>query len=329
MEGSGKADVSFVRMPVPDFQSLMLPLLRFAGDGKEHSIAEARSVIASELGLSSDELAQRLPSGRAPLFANRLAWAKVYLSRAGLLDTPQRAHFLITHDGAEVLGNPPSRIDIKFLGRYPMFVAFRPKTVKAPIGLVTIPEEEGQPPDVALATPTVHTEIQAMLLRLGAEMGYDVWVARNDRSRTFDSRELAEFPRILTSLPVQFDEATKRTIELIDVLWLKGKAIVAAFEVESTTSIYSGLLRMADLVSMQPNISLPLYLVAPDERRDKVFAEVNRPTFARLEPPLSELCRFVGFASLREEIKKVEHVLQYLKPEFLEDLSESCELEDA
>ncbi|MBX3347518.1 MAG: winged helix-turn-helix domain-containing protein [Nitrospira sp.] len=315
-------------MPIPDFQTLMLPLLRFAGDAKEHSVAEARSAIASDFKLTSDELAQMLPSGRAPLFANRLAWAKQYLSAAGLLDTSKRAHFVITSDGAELLRNPPLRIDIKFLGRYPAFAAFRARTAKATIGVVTIPEEEdlaATDSEIA-AAPTVHTEIQAALLRLGAEMGYDVWVARNDRSRAFGNKQFGEFPRMLSTLPVQFDEATKRTIELIDVLWLKGKAIVAAFEVESTTSIYSGLLRMADLVSMQPNINLPLYLVAPDERRDKVIAEVNRPTFAALHPPLADICRYIGFATLREEIQKVEHVLQYLKPEFLEELSESCEL---
>jgi Mrr restriction endonuclease-like protein len=315
-------------MPIPDFQTLMLPLLRFAGDGNEHSIAEARSAIAADLKLTPEELAQMLPSGRAPLFANRLAWAKQYLSAAGLLGTPKRAYFVITSDGAELLRKPPARIDIKFLGRYPAFATFRAKTVKTSIGVVTIPEEEdvGAADSDIAAAPTVHTEIQAVLLRLGAEMSYDVWVARNDRSRTVGNKQFVEFPRMLTTLPVQFDEATKRTIELIDVLWLKGKAIIAAFEVESTTSIYSGLLRMADLVSMQPNINIPLYLVAPDERRDKVFAEVNRPTFAALQPPLAEICRYIGFETLREEIKKVEHVLRYLRPEFLEELSESCEL---
>ena len=112
-------------MPVPDFQTLMLPLLRFAADGKEHSVAEARGAIASEFHLTPDELAQLLPSGRAPVFANRLAWAKVYLERAGLLDSPKRAHFLITEEGRALLLNPPNRIDIKYLGRYPAFAAFR------------------------------------------------------------------------------------------------------------------------------------------------------------------------------------------------------------
>lgn len=70
-------------------------------------------------------------------------------------------------------------------------------------------------------------------------------------------------------LPLQFDQATNKTIELIDVLWLKANGIVAVFEIESTTSIYSGLLRMADLIAMQPNINIPLYFVAPDKRRKR------------------------------------------------------------
>jgi hypothetical protein len=99
-----------------------------------------------------------------------------------------------------------------------------------------------------------------------------------------------------SDLPLQFDEATNRTVELIDVLWLKGNAIVAAFEIESTTSIYSGLLPMSDLIAMQPNLNIPLYFVAPDERRQKVIDEVNRPTFSRLAPPLQ---RFAALSPSR------------------------------
>jgi hypothetical protein len=68
--------------------------------------------------------------------------------------------------------------------------------------------------------------------------------------------------------------------------WLRKNAIIAAFDIESATSIYSGPLRMFDLLSMQSNRSIPLYLVAPDERRTNVLAQVNRPTFSRLSPPL-------------------------------------------
>jgi predicted RNA-binding protein len=144
-------------------------------------------------------------------------------------------------------------------------LARRPKALKARIGAVTVPESEGSPEvPTNAAEPSDHEAIQSLLLKLGNDMGFDVWVARNDRGRQL---KLTELSRLRDELPLQFDEATNRTIELIDVLWLKGNAIVAAFEIESTTSIYSGLLRMADLIAMQPNLNIPLYLVAPDDRR--------------------------------------------------------------
>jgi putative lipoic acid-binding regulatory protein len=208
---------------------------------------------------------------------------------------------------------------------------YRPKALKAKIGSVTIPEsdeDEISKEEPEGKKPRDHTEIQWHLLKLGSDMGFDLWVARNDRNKAWDGMKFAELPKLKSELPLQFDDATNKTIELIDVLWLKGNAIIAAFEVESTTSIYSGLLRMSDLVSMQPNLTIPLYLVAPDDRREKVITEVNRPTFSRLSPPLSQTCRFISFATLKEQIKAVSHILRFVKPEFLEEISESCEIEE-
>ena len=212
----------------------------------------------------------------------------------------------------------------------PATLARRPKALKARMGSVTVPESEEAPGDTpdTVKEPTDHEEIQWLLLKLGNDMGFDVWVARNDRGRQLRGQRLADLPKLKAELPLQFDDATNRTIELIDVLWLKGNAIVAAFEIGSTTSIYSGLLRMADLIAMQPNLNIPLYLVAPDERRQKVIDEVNRPTFRRLAPPLFELCRFISFADLRTRLKDAGPLIRYLKPEFLEELSESCEIEE-
>jgi len=211
-------------------------------------------------------------------------------------------------------------------------------------GAVTIPENEevaeietaeansdsvGTPPEMAeLKETSAHTEIQWLLLKLGNDMGMDVWVAKNDRNKSNHGVSFNSFSRLKTSLPHQFDEATNRTIELIDVLWLKGNSIQAAFEIESTTSIYSGLLRMSDLITMQPNLNIPLYIVAPVERRDKVVSEINRPTFAKLSPPMAELCRFISFEELRRQLNAVSNVLQYLKPEFLDSFSEGCQIED-
>lgn len=182
--------------------------------------------------------------------------------------------------------------------------------------------------EVVLREATLHTEIQWLLLKLGSDLGLHVWAARNDRNRTFDGTQFTALPRYRDSLPRQFDEATNRTIELIDVLWLSGSTIVAAFEIESTTSIYSGLLRMSDLIAMQPNLNIPLYLVAPEDRRQKVVAEVNRPTFSRLTPPMRDVCRFIGFSTLQEKMAEFGQWARYLKPDILMELSESCEPED-
>ncbi len=208
---------------------------------------------------------------------------------------------------------------------------YRPKAIKTKIGLVIVPESETTEladPEV-VKEPAAHTEIQWLLLKLGSDMGFSVWVARNDRGRSFNEHRFSELPALKASLPVQFDDATTRTIELIDVLWLGKNAIIAAFEIESTTSIYSGLLRMGDLVAMQPNLNIPLFLVAPEERREKVFAEVNRPTFSRLDPRLAEICRYISFESLRERLSQVKDFVRFLKPDFLEELSDACDLEQA
>jgi hypothetical protein len=199
------------------------------------------------------------------------------------------------------------------------------------VGTVTIPEEDAPEPhpnagdgESVSREPTAHLEIQYLLLKLGSDMGLDVWVARNDRGREYRGSRFAEIPRIRVDLPLNFDEATNTTIQMIDVLWLQGKSIQAAFEIESTTSIYSGLLRMSDLIAMQPNLNIPLFLVAPGDRREKVIAEVNRPTFTRLSPPMTELCRFIPFDALRERIKQAGDLVRYLRPEFLDEIAENC-----
>src|SRR6266850_6109258 len=112
-------------MAFPDLQSLILPLLRMAADGREHSVAEARDTLAVEFKLSNTDREEPLPSGRQSKFSNRVAWAKSYLQQAGLLLSPRRGHFQISDRGREVLKAAPPRIDIKFLEQYPEFVEFR------------------------------------------------------------------------------------------------------------------------------------------------------------------------------------------------------------
>ena len=205
------------------------------------------------------------------------------------------------------------------------------QTYDSKLGVVTVPSEDDVESDgkVSEFPKTTHEEIQYLLLKLGSDLGLNVWVAKNDRNKDLNGIYFRDIPNFINVLPRQFDEATNRTIELIDVLWLNRDAIVAAFEVEHTTAIYSGLLRMSDLVSMQPNIKINLYMVAPDERRDKVFTEINRPTFARLKPPLPKICKFIPYSELKKEIEQIGVRVRYMRPEFIDDIAESCEPEEA
>lgn len=112
-------------MPIPDFQSIMLPLLKFAADGKEHSIQEPMYHICKVFNLSVQELNEPLPSGREKKIENRIRWARFYLGKAGLLESAKRGYFKITERGHQVLSSNPSEINTKYLEKFPEFVSFR------------------------------------------------------------------------------------------------------------------------------------------------------------------------------------------------------------
>ena len=111
-------------MNIPDFQTLMLPVLRSAAKD-EVKISDVVEQLAGEFNLSLEERAQLLPSGRQTTFSNRVHWAKSYLGKAGLVELTKRAHFRITDRGRVVLAAPPERIDIKYLNQFPGFQKFR------------------------------------------------------------------------------------------------------------------------------------------------------------------------------------------------------------
>lgn len=147
-------------MAVPDFQSMMLPFLQFTADEKDHRMAEAREKIAQEFQLTPEDVRELLPSGRQSRFGNRVAWAKVYLSQAGLLNTPKRGVFRITERGKSLLSNPPAAIDIKFLEKYPEFREFRHSRKKNGDSS----EIENDAADIEIATPEEALEQAAQRL---------------------------------------------------------------------------------------------------------------------------------------------------------------------
>jgi restriction system protein len=132
-------------MPIPDFQSFMLPVLVLAGDGHEHSLEEAREVLARQFELTLEERNELLPSGRQRRFDNRVAWAKSFLDKARLLDTPRRAHFQITERGKRLLAENLKRIDIPLLERFEEFREFRSVQPKPPgVSMVERHQAENQ-----------------------------------------------------------------------------------------------------------------------------------------------------------------------------------------
>jgi hypothetical protein len=145
--------------------------------------------------------------------------------------------------------------------------------------------------------PTEHDEMQWRLIRLGQLAKCDVWVPRNDQPKHYDGHQFRDFvlPEFHQTLDVP------RSIENIDVVWKFGPySIKSAFEIEHSTSIYSGILRLSDLRAEAPNSSYPLFIVASEERKRRVFEELSRPTFSGPCLRLNEVIRFLGYEKVRE-----------------------------
>jgi len=135
-------------MPIPDFQSVFLPLLRYCADGNVHSKIDAVPALAAEFQLTDAELDIKLPSGKQGLFDNRVGWAKSYLKQGGLLEIVSRGLFKITQRGMGVLNESPTALNVKYLKRFPEFAAFHQGTKpdKAD-GIVVITQPNSATPD--------------------------------------------------------------------------------------------------------------------------------------------------------------------------------------
>jgi hypothetical protein len=199
-------------------------------------------------------------------------------------------------------------------------------TVNRPDKVVTVsvPEDVGSaetPEFIPESEARESTRIQALIASIGARMGMSIWLPRADRGVVLKEWK-GQRERLLDRLPLNYDDTTLRTIEQIDVLWLRGRSIIRAFEVEHTTSVYSGILRMADLLALQPNMAIKLHIVAPAAKREKVFQEIRRPVFSLLERgPLAESCTYLSYDNLRElaALKHLVHTLDTVLDEYAEE----------
>lgn len=180
---------------------------------------------------------------------------------------------------------------------------------------------ETPPPYVPFTEPPAldHTHVQWLLAKVGRQLGCRVWIAANDQRRRWGGEQLGSLS-VPALPPLGLSPDSQRIVSMIDVVWLTGvNQVAAAFEVEHTTSVYSGLLRMADLAALSPNLSFPLYVVAPASRLPRVRRELVRPAFRALA--LDRRCRFFSSEAL---LKALPSLARWATgPDAIEKLAEA------
>ena len=185
---------------------------------------------------------------------------------------------------------------------------------------VSIPDDEAPAPACS-AEEVGHAQMQATVAEIGDRMRFKIWIPKADRQRVLEFWHPTSDSVLLERLPLNFNQVTLKIIENIDVLWIRRRVIFHAFEIEHTTSIYSGLLRMADLMALQPSLSISAHIVAPEARRAKVLQEISRPVFSLLESgPMSESCSYLSYDAVAA--LHGERNLRYLNDSVLNEYAE-------
>jgi restriction system protein len=156
-------------MAIPDYQTCMLPFLRYLSDGTEHTLRDAEDSLAEHFKLTPAERAELLPSGQQGIFKNRIGWARTYLKKAALLESPRRGVFKITERGLKTLASNPSRIDVKYLEQFPEFIEFRdaskPENGAGAVAVIELPQSKTTPEEaIEVAHQGLREQLAAELL---------------------------------------------------------------------------------------------------------------------------------------------------------------------
>ena len=183
-------------MPIPDYQTVMLPLLQLTADQKEHSMQDATDALAVQFELSEKEIMQLLPSARKRIFYDRVGWALTYLKKAGAITAPRRGRFEISQRGLDILKDPPDRISVSFLERFAEFVEFRTRKSD------TDTDEVTQVSDQGIQTPEEAIEVAYQNLRQNLA---------DEILRTIKSCSPAFFERLVIDLLVTMGYGGTRT----------------------------------------------------------------------------------------------------------------------
>jgi hypothetical protein len=204
-------------------------------------------------------------------------------------------------------GVPSRRLDV-FVdgGSYILQTTKHPKR-DVTVYLNAYPGKHAEPPqetdaDAEQEGPArIHVRMQYGLIVLGRAEGCGVWVPINDRNLSYQRRSFSGIT--IERMPnLGMDENARRVVQNIDVLWMRRNSIQRAFEIEATTSIYGGLLRLNDLILAQPNIRIDLNIVAARRRREKVYTQLLRPSFQSLLPK----CGFIAFEDIETQVTRLD-----------------------
>jgi len=171
-------------MSIPDYQSIMLPFLKFSSDNKEHSKKEAIEHLAGVFHVSEEERGKLLESGLQSIFDNRVGWARTYLKKAGLIESPRRSYFKITSEGIAVLAKNPEKVDAKFLRQFPSFVEFQ-----------SLKKDKTENDSVESENETARTPqelIEASYLKIQKDLAQDLLTLVKQNSPRFFERLVVE-----------------------------------------------------------------------------------------------------------------------------------------
>lgn len=146
-------------MAIPDYQTLLLPLLKLLADGGDHRMPELVPIVSTQFNLSEKEQKELTPSGKQTIIRNRLGWARTYMKKAGLIEHPKHGVFRITVLGKQVLAENPDRIDVQYLSRFPDFIEFR--SIRRDKEQPVVRENDTKTPEEAL--DAAHEQMRASL----------------------------------------------------------------------------------------------------------------------------------------------------------------------
>ncbi len=208
---------------------------------------------------------------------------------------------IVTWKGQRILGE---QVASKMTRSSSLFVGKGLSVHSALLDSISIDEEEELQRQKSERDTSTHTRIQWLLAKIGCQVGCDVWIASNDHNKSWNGERLGDLS--LKVLPPLVDSASRRIINLIDVLWLRGDDVVAAYEIERTTSISSGLLRLYDLDALCPTSIMHLCVVIPNPYLKRFQAVLARPAFQRLN--MQKRCLIIQEETL---LQQSEHILRW------------------